>query len=232
MKTTSVHSPKTKIDTTGYSDAARMYVEYSASYQQASVMWRRFAFSAMMVASLSIVGNIFQAQLPRQLPYVITEKADGSTDAGTLIRPAEKADAPWVKYQLSRWITEARSVSSDPTVQALFHQHTALLILNGSPAAATVGAYYQGLPAAADSRTEVKMNYIRPRDGMANVYEADWSESTLSRDGHDQQTEHWNAVISIEFSSGNITLPSGDDPDYSNPFGMYISNLTWNREAT
>ena len=214
----------------GYSDPARVFIELSASHQQAAVRMTRIAFGALFVAALSLIGNLYQAQLPRELPYVLHQSSNGSTDIGALLRPATRPDVPWIKYQLARWITEARSVSSDPHVQSIFNAHTALLLLNGSPATSIVAQYYQH-QAPTGRRVGVKMNYIRPRQDNDQIYEVDWTETIIDARGQTVANEHWNAMITVAFSAGNITLPSGDDPDYSNPYGMYISDLNWNREG-
>ena len=204
----------------------------SAADRQNSLRMTRIAFSAILVTALSLIGNIYQAQLPREMPYVIRESGNGSTDSGSLVRTAERPDVPWIKYQLARWISEARSLTSDPHIQTIFNTHTASLLLSGSSAASVVGLYYQHAQLISNqSRVGVQMNFVRQRSDSDHVYEADWTETTIDNGGHIVTTEHWNALISIDFSSGNISLPSGDDPDYSNPYGMYIRDLSWSRES-
>lgn len=215
--------------TVAFSDASRQFIEASAEKRIAEQNWRRVAIASLLVTSLSIVGNIYQSQLPREIPYVVRESGDGSIAGGAVVRPAEMPDIPWQKYQISRWITETRSVSSDPHIQNTFQRNAAMLLLANSPAAATVASYYQST--SIHDRVGVKMNYVRPRPGEEHVWEADWTESVIDAKGSISQTEHWNAVIAVDFSRSNVVLPNGDDPDYANPYGMYIRDISWSREA-
>lgn len=223
-------SPKPSRENVAYSDAARAYIEAAAEKQIAAQNWRRMAIGSLLIASLSIVGNMYQAQLPREIPFVIRESVDGSIGAGAVIRPAEQPDSPWQKYQISRWIIETRSVSSDPHIQNAFQQNAAHLLLANSPATATVSAYYQSIRTS--DRIGVKMNYVRPRPGIDHVWEADWTESAINAQGSVAATEHWNAVIAVDFNRATIAYPNGADPDYSNPYGMYIRDISWSREAS
>jgi len=214
----------------GYADTSTVYIEMAALKGQHATRMTRVAFAALFVSALSIVGNIYQAQLPRERPYVVNENGDGSTGVGTILRPAERPNLAWEKYQLAQWIVQSRATSTDPTVAMLYNQHTAMLLLHGSPAEQTVASYYQGLTAAGSNRrVTVKINYVRPRSAGDHVFEADWVENVIDTQGHSTSTEHWNAQIAVAFSNGNVSLPSGDDPDYTNPYGMYISDLSWNR---
>jgi type IV secretory pathway TrbF-like protein len=191
--------------------------------------WSRVAFAALSVAALSVVGNIYQAGLPTKIPYVVSERADGATSTGSELMPAARPDQPWIAYQLGRWIVETRTVSSDPAIASTFADHAALLILGSSPAESFVRAHYAEEPSGG-ARVIVKINYVRPNNGSDHIMQADWVERTIDPAGRVTAIEHWNAVLTIAFAQGKVSLPSGDDPAYSNPYGMFISDLIWNRE--
>jgi len=215
----------------GFTDPGREYIEMNAIERRDARRWSRVAFAALAVASLSVVGNIYQAQLPRQMPYVVVEKNDGSLGAGALLQPAGRPDQAWIKYQLARWIVEARSVSSDPAIRYAFQNHTASLILADSPAQSLLLQHSRDVIAAdAGRRVTVKLNFIRPDQGSNHIFDADWNETTIDTAGRVAATEHWNAAITVDFTQGMVTLPNGADPAYSNPYGMYIADLIWNRE--
>jgi len=217
----------------GFTDPGREYIEMNAIERRDARRWSRIAFAALAVAAVSGVGNIYQSQLPRQQPYVIVEKGDGSLAGGQQLAPAGRPDQIWVKYQLARWIIEERSVSSDPAIQNSFANHTASLILANSPAQSLALQHARDVASAGvGQRVTVKVNYVRPDQGSDHVFDADWTETSIDTAGRVNDAQHWNAAITIAFTQGMITLPNGTDPAYSNPYGMYISDLIWNREAS
>jgi type IV secretory pathway TrbF-like protein len=216
----------------GFTDPGREYIEMNAIERRDARRWSRVAFAALAVAAVSAVGNIYQSQLPRQQPYVIVEKGDGSLAGGQQLAPAARPDQAWVKYQLARWIIEERSVSSDPIIQISFANHTASVILANSPAQTLALQHARDVASGAPGqRVTVKLNFVRPDQGSDHVFDADWTETAIDTAGRVSNAQHWNAAISVAFTQGMVTLPNGGDPAYSNPYGMYISDLIWNREA-
>jgi type IV secretory pathway TrbF-like protein len=121
-------------------------------------------------------------------------------------------------------------VSSDPAIASTFADHAALLILGSSSAESFVRAHYAEEPSGGTRRVIVKINYVRPNNGSDHIMQADWVERTIDPAGRVVAVEHWNAVLTIAFAQGKVSLPSGDDPAYANPYGMFISDLIWNRE--
>jgi len=218
-----------------FTDPAREFIEMSARDARWARTAGRIALATSLVAALSIVGNIYQASLPRAIPYVVQLAPNGPTVNAAQMQPAytQRPDVPWVRYMLSEWIVDARSVTSDPNVQSSFQGRTAKLLAAGSPAESDVHAYYQTNPAnGGDNRVSVKINYVRPASGSDRRYEADWVEQTVDRQGH-ATGAHWNGVVTVDYSPDHVTVPAAgnDDPTASNPYGMYITDLSWNKVA-
>lgn len=216
-----------------FTDPGREYIEMNAIERRDARRWSRLAFAALAVAAVSVVGNIYQSQLPRQQPYVIVEKSNGSLTAGGVLQPAERPDQAWIKHQLADWITEVRTDSNDSTIQSLFAARTAALILANSPAESLVLQHNRDVANTdAGQRISVKLNYVRPDRGSDHIFDADWTETSIDPAGRVNSAQHWNATMAVEFTQGMVTLANGGDPAYSNPYGMYIANLIWNQEAS
>lgn len=219
-----------------YTDAAREFIAMNGRDAKWARTSARIALAALLVAALSIVGNVYQASLPRSMPYVLQEMPDGSIGASQRLAPAaeQRPDVPWVRYMLSRWISDTRSVTSDPRTQKEFQARAAALLAQGSPAESMVQAYYQAVNPynGGDARVSVKLNSVRPAPDTDRRYELDWIEETIDRQGRVVTHAHWNAVASVDYSQQRVTVPgTADDPTYSNPYGMYITDLSWNKVA-
>lgn len=213
----------------GYTDAARNYIEMTAGDRLTARRMTRIALGTLAALLVSIVGNIYQAQLPREVPYVIRESANGSVGVGATLSPATRPDEAWIRYELARWIVEVRSKTSDASVQNQFAMHTAALVLGGSPAQTMVLAHTQTATSGVAQRVSVKIDFVRTRNGSANIYESEWTETAIDEKGHASAPQRWSGVVTINFAQSQVTLPDAQDVAYSNPYGMYISDIQWNQ---
>ncbi len=212
----------------GYTDPARRYIEMTAGDRVSAKRMTLVAYAFAFALVISLVGNLYQSQLPREIPYVIRESSSGQTSTGVALAPATRPDEAWIRYQLARWIVEARTGTTDPRVQAAFAQHTAALILRGSGAQTMVAAHVQQVAQGGNARVAVKINFVRPRSGSSGLFEGNWVETSVSPAGRVLEEQHWSGVFTLDFAQSNVSLT--DDASYANPYGMYIAEIQWNQE--
>jgi type IV secretory pathway TrbF-like protein len=214
-----------------WSDASREYIDMTARDAAYARTMSRVAIGALLVLSLSLVGNIYQASLPRAVPYVLQEAKDGALTSAQLLAPAQRPDLRWIQHQLADWITCTRTITSDPSVQNEFQARTAAMLAAGSSAESQVISYYATVHTGDNMRVSAKVNFVRPA-ASDRRYEIDWVEQTIDHDGKTIATDHWNGIATINYAQNRITIPGANDTTVlANPYGMYITDLTWNKVA-
>ena len=104
------------------------------------------------------------------------------------------------------------------------------MIAAGSPAESLVSAYYAAARAGDNMRVSVKVNFVRSASSSDRRYEIDWVEQAIDHDGKMISDQRWNAIATINYAQNRISIPAASDTTtLANPYGMYITDLTWNK---
>ena len=214
-----------------WSDPAREHIDATARDHAYARTMARVTIGALLALSLSLAENIYQASLSRAVPYVMQEAKDGALTSAQLLEPAQRPDLRWIQHQLADWITCTRTVTSAPSVQNEFQARTAAMLAAGSSAESQVSSYYAMVRSGNNTRVSAKVNFVRPA-ASDRRYEIDWVEQTIDHDGKIIATDHWNGIATINYAQNRIVIPGMNDTTVlANPYGMYITDLTWNKVA-
>jgi type IV secretion system protein VirB5 len=206
-----------------------LWLEEYARYTRQAKTWRFIAILEAVVLIGGIGGLIFFASTTQFLPYIVSVGADGAPVTAQLVLQAAPVTEKVIHAELSDWTNDARSVVADSVVQRARIAGVYDLVQNGSQARQTLNAYYSSpdtspLQRAANESDTINVDAVLPLGNQAYVVQ--WTETKRDLGGKVKGTQHWEASVTIAFST-----PTSEDELLRNPLGLYITNLTWTQKG-
>lgn len=191
-------------------------------------------FSALGVAALAIGGCIYLGSLSKV--EVVTLERDKNLDVVAVRTVGGKAygDKAYISADIKRWITNARTVYTDANALKNNIKSVYTMIASGSPAFEVVGEFYRKddpFEKAKKFTTEVVPDFAIPNgDGLPDsegriTWRTEWQEKISDRNGILIRTEKWTASITFL-----LVDPDSAQQVFSNPSGIYITNIAWSRK--
>ena len=208
---------------TPYQRAGQLWDERIGSARVQAKNWRLMSFGSLGLSIALAGGLIWQSMQSRVTPYVVQVDKLGEVQAvGPAGQSYKPTDAEFAWY-LARFITDVRSLSSDPIVvrknwlEAYDYatDHGAVFLNQFAQAndpfksvgERTVSVQVTSVVRASDASFQVKW--------VEQIYEHD----ALAK------TERWTAIVSV------ITQqPTTAEVLRKNPLGLYVNGLNWSRE--
>ncbi len=210
---------------TPYQKAAQAWDERIGSTRVQAKNWRLMALGSLALSSILACGLIWQSLQSRVVPYVVqTDKLGGAVTVGPAIQNYRPSDAQ-IAYFLAKFITDVRSLSSDPIVVrnnwlAAYDYVTdhGAVFLNDY---AQKNNPFQNVGERTVSATVTSV--VRISDAS---FEVKWTEETYDHDAL-ASTTRWTAVLSVVTKA-----PSTVDVLRKNPLGLYINGIDWSRDLS
>ena len=185
--------------------------------------WRRATFGALGALLLALVGLIYLGALPKVEPYLVqVDKIGAPTCLGALERSAQTAPPPAaIQYHLRRFLTDVRSLSSDPAIAKANFLDAYKLV---TPAAANqLSAWlrdHNPLTRVGAERISVEVAGILPLS--ANTWQSDWTETSWDEAGSMKSQTVWRASIRVVFR-----VPQTAADVVANPIGLFVDEFHW-----
>lgn len=218
--------PETSLDAPS-DDVEIMEESYESSYIENARRWRWVAIVEGVALIVMMVSLVCVASSDRLVPYVVEIGSAGSTLAAHSARQASTVSQDVVAGQLGNFIVNARSVVSDPVIQKRDIDAVYGIVTGG--AKDYIGDWYSTKGQSPYELSEHQINevqilYVKPIAPPS--YEISWTETIRAKDAkvHDSM-ETWAATVSVIFR------PQSDEGSIlSNPLGLYITALNWQKK--
>ena len=206
-----------------YLNARAEWLERYGSYINRATQWRRMAFLSIIVAVLSIAGNVIQLNQSKVVRYFVTVDELGKTVAEK-ISESNRNSTPELVVQsvIAELITNWRSVTPDTELQkrmmGYLSTHTA------STARGILKEWYvENSPykTAKDGRivnVEIKG---RPLAVSRDSYHVEWTEIVRNLQGSEMIREKFDAILTVA-----IIPPATEEAMLANPGGVYVVNIS------
>jgi type IV secretion system protein VirB5 len=208
---------------TPYQRAAHEWDDRLGAARVQAGNWRITAVGALSLATILAGGMIWQSSKSHITPYVVEVDKLGEARAINAAPESYKPTDAQVAWYLGRFITNVRSLSTDPVV---VRQN-----------------WLQAYDFATDHGAAVLNEYARSNDPFANVgaqtvsvqvtsvvkvpgstYQVRWTEQTYKQ-GNLDKTSQWTAMVTVVTQS-----PRTADALRKNPLGIYVNGLDWSEE--
>lgn len=222
-------SDKSSKELDPYLSARREWNERYGDYIASARNWRIAGFLSLLIAAAAVCGIIWFAEKPKMIPYVVEVDGKGEVSgvyaAGRSADP--RVDENVLRWQLSQWIKNLRSVSPDTLVQKDKITAVYALLSRSYPAAQqTVSEWYQEnspIKRAADETVGVVISQILPVSEQ--TWRIEWEEVKRARTG---------LLIDKTPMTGTVTVITGGEVTEKNlllnPTGIYIKNVEWQQQ--
>lgn len=208
---------------TPYQKAAQFWDERIGSARVQARNWRLMAFACLGLA-VGLVGIVaWQSGQSRIIPYVVEIDRLGEARA---VAPATSAYQPTdvqVAYYLGRFISNVRSLSTDPVLVRQnwlaaydFVADRAALFLNEQ---AKINDPFSRI--GTNSVTVQVTSIVRASD---QSFQVKWTEQHFER-GSLVRTERWTSILTV-----SLRPPSTPEALARNPLGVTITAIDWSRE--
>lgn len=191
-----------------------------------TAFWAAFALLVGAVGAL-----VYAAFQPRFIPYTVAVDQQG---VAVPIGPAQRTaqgDPNAVRAELTRFITNARTVSSDPHAQREMVERA---YAYATPATANLLNAHFRQPEN-DARIIgqravrlVKVLRVTPLPPPArNTWNVLWQETEIERGSEVHRTTSWEAYLTVSRAAAPSPDRKTEKQISLNPLGIYVTDLTW-----
>ena len=206
--------------------------EYDDRYERLAknaASWRRIAFFMLVLLCVSTGVALWIAQTVKVVPFVVQVDRHGYEIA---VKPAERqnaADDRVVMARIADFVTNTRSVYSDPSAMMTFIERAYNSVESSSPALRKLDAWFrENNPfAKQEQTTAVTVQSVLRASPDSNVtWQAEWSEKSYDR-GMPKGERFFKGTFMVEFRS-----PTNIADIMKNPLGIFISDFNITERIT
>jgi len=217
----------TKI-TDPYIKARKEFDEITHNINASKLNWQRMAFVLSIALIVSISSNIFTIKKAHIIPYIVEVDNLGRAEAVSEAKEVPLNDERIVKAFVYQYIDMARSVITDP--EALRKDLTQVYQESiKSVQSNFLDDYYKdNNPFDYAQKTGTRhielLVFLKEAE---NTYSVEWREIERNYDNQVLGESHYKALITV------IQIPHTNEDQYRedplNPFGLYVTSLSWSK---
>ena len=205
-----------------YLDAREEWMERYGNYISRATQWRRAAFLTLIIAALSLAGNVVQMTQTKIVRYFVVVDELGKTVAEKIQGHGGGTPEQVVQAAVAQAIVDWRTVTVDTELQKRMINR-----LTMHTAGATRGMlkqwYEKNSPyevAKAGRLVHVEVKGI-PLPVTKGSYRVEWNEIVRNLQGVELGRENFEAIATVE-----LLPPVKEEILLANPGGVYITNLS------
>lgn len=179
---------------------------------------------------------VYLALQPRFIPYTVAVDQHG---VALPIGPAERTtrgNADAIRAELTRFITDARTVSSDPFAQRAMVERA---YAHTTPAAAAqLNAYFRDPDNDARVIGERAVRLVRvlrvtPLPApSSNTWNVLWQETEIEHGSESRRETSWEAYLTVSTADQPTPNRRTEQQISLNPLGIYVTDFSWSPVAT
>lgn len=208
---------------TPYQRAGQLWDERIGSARVQAKNWRLVAFGCLGLTGVLIGSNVWQSMQSRVAPYVVeVDRLGEARSVAPAIQNYKPTDGQ-VAWHLGRFISNVRSVSTDPVLVKRnwldaydFATDRAALFLNEYARSND--------PFAGIGQRSVSVQVTSVVRASDTSFQVKWTESIYER-GSLARTERWTAMLTMI-----LRPPKTADALRKNPLGLFVGAIDWARE--
>jgi len=223
FKRSQVHFGTAPVPVTPYQKAAQIWDERMGSARVQAKNWRLMAIATLGLLIAQGAGMLWLAGQSRVTPYVVEVDTSGRVRAvGAALVDWHPNDAQ-IGQALARFITQTRSLSSDPIVVRQNWLEAYNLVTR--KAAVTLSAWAAANdPFAQVGRKTITVEIISVVRAGPTSFELRWKESRFEQ-GRWMGDAEFTAMLGIL-----LQTPATEEAIRKNPLGLYIDHLNWSKD--
>jgi type IV secretion system protein VirB5 len=218
-------------------DAARQRNGDRLAHANGEARSWKMAFWLTLALLFGAVGAlVYVALQPRFIPYTVAVDRHG---VALPIGPAERTtrgDPNAIRAELTRFITDARTVSSDPFAQRAMVERAYAHATRA--ASSQLNAYFRDPENDARVISERAVRLVRvlrvtPLPAPSrNTWNVLWQETEIERGSESRRTTSWEAYLTVSLGEQPASKTSTEEQIALNPLGVYVSDFSWSPVAS
>lgn len=213
----------TPVPETPYQRAGQAWDARMGAARVQAANWRLIALGLLASNIVQSGGMIWQAARGTVTPWVVEVDRLGQTLAvGPALRGYRPPD-PVIAWTLSRFVENTRSAPADPVVMGQ-NWRRAYDFTDAAGAAALSDYARVADPFAQIGKAQVSVDITNVVRASPDSFRLAWVERRYV-DGQLASTQHWSAILTLV-----ITAPTSPDAFAKNPFGIFVTAISWSRE--
>ncbi len=208
--------------TNPYLNAKNEWYERYGSYIKQAHNWRKFSFMALLIATISIVGNVMQANQVKVVPYIIEVDKLGHTQVIGKAIDIQTLPEHLIQATLANCISDWRTVTADIELQKKMIQRLTYFFVGSSKN--VIGDWYKSnnpYEIAKDNKlVHVEIKSL-PLPISSDSYRIEWLEIVRNHTGAELERQMYEATITVQ-----IQIPQNVNSILNNPAGIYITAVS------
>jgi len=221
----------TQVDTgvSPYLDARQIWNDRMAPVVSSRQMWQLIAILSLLLAMAAVAGIIQIGRQSKLVPYVVEVDKLGQAVAVSSAQVAEPADPRVIRATVASFISDARLVTPDGTLQRGAVLRVYAVLVAGDPATAKMNEWLNGNPDANPfKRAETEMVSIEIKSVMPqtdSTWQVDWVETVRDRKGvMTSEPFRMRALVTVY-----LAPPTTEEQVRKNPLGIFVRDFSWTK---
>jgi len=206
-----------------YVEARREWNERYGSYIARARNWRIMAILSGLTSILAVGGLVYTSAQNRFIPYIVEVDKLGAAVAVGLADRAAPVDHRIIKAYITRFIEDARLVTSDTAAQKAAINRVYSMIAQGTSGLTKLSEYYKEASPFKRAESEtVSVEIISVLPITDQTWQCEWSETARNLQGQIKARIRWKASIAVSFNP-----PNDEKQILLNPLGMFVVDINW-----
>lgn len=188
--------------------------------------WQLVSFALLLLQGILVAAYVSLASRARITPYVVEVDRHGRALALGPVEPLTRTDERFLRYQLSLFVRDLRTVSADPATQRDL-LYRAYAHVDGT-ARTFLDQYFTrpGNDPRLLARQLVRTVYVTAVLPVpdSTSWRVQWEEHETPRNFGSPSVSAWEAYLTVR-----IVPPQTTDVIHNNPLGLYVTEINWTR---
>ncbi len=185
--------------------------------------WQIACLCSLVSSVVLVVVIAVLATTSRIQPYVI-DTNQGMPYAIQPLTQTSTHSEKIVNYIANQFIVNARTILNDPEAEKILLNK--VYAFAGNDAIGILHDYYQKHnPLENTDKSSVEVNIVNSMPLGKSMWQVTWDEIKHAQDGSVISQTRWMADLAYQYGQVNSKFMS------ENPFGLYITNLTWSQSV-
>jgi len=208
-----------------YLDGRREWNERYGSYIKQASAWRLVSILTTLVSLFAVGGVVYIGSQSKFVPYIVQVDKLGKAVATHPAIRSYPADPKVIKFGLAEFITDFRSVYTDPKIQKDYVFKAYRYLSENFPSYVAVSTFYKNnSPFERATKEKVKVEIKSVLQMSKNTWQIDWVEEVRDIRDNIKSKSRYRALATI-----TIIPPKTEEMILKNPIGLYIKELTWSK---
>jgi len=218
---------KKQTATNFYMDGRREWMERYGDYIKQKRIWQILAIVSLVVTVVTVLAALSLASKSRFVPYVVEVDKLGEVVNTSFPNEEFTAKSVHIKSELSEWIQNSRSVTSDGDAQRLYVENVYSFINRSDAAFETLTDFSKDNWTRAAKETVSVQVIGTPLKITKSTWQIEWIEFVRNRKGKLIREERWKGNFQIYFGT-----PKKQSDLMKNPLGIYVKEINWTLQRT